>query len=114
MEDQDYALKKEFVEQLLLLSNKNFFTGSTLEFKIFRYTSFIAVYTFTIQLLLLLIQYFNGDSFLNYIQTVSFYFGYLGLFFLLILYFKVNKIRGLSTLSKREYLRSHSCETCNV
>jgi hypothetical protein len=112
MEDQDYALKKEFVGQLLL-SNKDFFTGSTLEFKIFRYTSFIAVYTFTIQLLLLLIQYFNGDGFLDYIQTVSFFFGSLGLFFLLILYFKVNKIIGLSTSSKREYLKSYSCETCN-
>ena len=112
MEDQDYALKKEFVEQLLL-SNKNFFTGITLEFKIFRYTSFIAVYTFTIQIMLLLIQYFNGDGFLDYIQIVSFFFGSLGLVFLLILYFGVNKIISLSTSSKKEYLRSYSCETCN-
>ena len=66
MEDPDYVLKKEIVEQLQL-SNKNFFTGSTLEFKIFKYTSFIAVYTFTIQIVLVLIQYFNGNGFLNYL-----------------------------------------------
>ena len=112
MEDQDYDLKKEIVEQLQL-SNKNFFTGSNLEFKIFQYTSFFAVYTFTIQIVFVFIQYFNGNGFLNFFQTISLNLGILGLVVVLILYFELNKLIRRSSSSKKEYLRNYFCETCN-
>lgn len=112
MEVQDYALKKEIIEQLQL-SNKNFFTGSNLEFKIFQYTLFFAVYTFTIQIVFVIVQYFNGNGFLNFFQTISLNLGILGLVVVLILYFELNKLISRSSSSKNEYLRNYFCETCN-
>ena len=112
MEDMKYHYERELVEEILL-GDKDFFSDHSLEFNIFKYTAIFAVYTFTIQIVLLLIQNVYGLNYFSYGQAFILFFGIAGVVALLELYRGLTRTIKRSTVKKKIYAKYFRCEKCD-
>ncbi len=112
MEEIEYITKKEIVEELLS-KDMDFFSRHSLEFDIFKYTSLFAVFTFTFQFIIILIQNFYGLPYLTYSQFLLLFSSLVGMMVLIELYFGLTlAIRKSIHNKKAVYLRQYNCRSC--
>jgi len=114
--ENEYMTKKEITEELLY-KDKNFFSGSNLEFKIFKYTSLFAIITFIFQSIIVLVKSFHMFYVLNYLtysQYIVSEFGIMFIIGLVELYYGLTYvIRKSSHNEKGVYLRLYKCRSCD-
>ena len=112
MQDKIYQIKKEIVEELLA-RDKNFFTGLTLEFNVFKYTAIFAAYTFIIEVILTLAQNFHSLSKFPYDLFFISLFGTVGIVALIELYKGLIGVIRAVSMKKYGYIWYFSCQKCD-
>lgn len=112
VEDNIYQIKKEIVEELLA-KDKNFFTGLTLEFNVFKYTAIFATYTFIIEVILTFVQNFYSLSNFPYLLLFLTLFGIVGIVGLTELYHSFTGLIRAVSMKKYAYIWYFSCQKCH-
>ena len=112
MDHLNYSQQKELVEEILATDN-NFLSLHNLELNIFKYTSLFAVFTFTFQIIILVIQNFYGLFYLSYGQFLLLVSGLIGITILLELYLGLTSAIRRSLHSKGIHLKRYCCERCD-
>ena len=104
--------KKDLVREILL-KDPVFFSPSKLEFNIFRYTSFFAVYAFLIQIVLATSEYFAAGIHYNIYDIILLFMILLATFIFIILYIEYNFIIKKSAFERIIYIKNFTCKNCD-
>jgi hypothetical protein len=112
MSDYLHRYKREIIEEILT-RDKNFFAANNLEFNIFKYTSLFAVFTFTLQVAILVIQNLYGVAYFTIPQVLFAFLSIAGFIFLIQLYLGLTSVIRKSTNKKGSFIKYYKCEKCD-